>query len=418
MPFNLRPPRIFYGWWIVVACFVVALYIGGLVFYGFTAIFEPIAEELGWSYAQISFAASLRGLEIGLLTPLIGILVDRWGPRRMIFGGVLITVLGLLLLSQTASLPMFYGAFVLTSIGLSGTGSTVTVTAVANWFRRRVAIATGITICGYGFGGLLLPLIVRLIDLYDWRTMLVILASGMLVIGLPLSLVVRHKPEQYGYLPDGEATSLPTVDVQRVVDVDVSARQALRSRAFWHIALGLMPNFIAVVTVVTHVMPYLSSLGMVRATSGLVATAIPLFSVVGRLGFGWLGDKLPKKWLATGALSMVALGLLCFEFTSVTGIWLLLFFLVLFAIGYGGSLTMGGALPREYFGRGNFGTIIGLIWGLGIFGTLAGPPLAGWAFDTWGSYQGVWLAAAGLSVAGAVIMSLLPPASAIQTRSK
>jgi MFS family permease len=149
-----------------------------------------------------------------------------------------------------------------------------------------------------------------------------------------------------------------------------------------------------------------------------VATAIPLFSVVGRLGFGWLGDKLPKKWLATGALSMVALGLLCFELTSVTGIWLLLFFLVLFAIGYGGSLTMGGALPREYFGRGNFGTIIGLIWGLGIFGTLAGPPLAGWAFDTWGSYQGVWLAAAGLSVAGAVIMSLLPPASAIQTRSK
>ena len=79
MRLNWRPSSVFYGWWIVGACFLIALYMGGVIFYGFTAIFEPIANEFGWSYTQISLALSLRGLEIGLLAPLIGLLVDRWG---------------------------------------------------------------------------------------------------------------------------------------------------------------------------------------------------------------------------------------------------------------------------------------------------------------------------------------------------
>ena len=110
---NRKSTRIFYGWWIVGAAFFVALYIGGVVFYGFTAIFEPIANDMGWSYAQISLAASLRGLEIGLLAPLAGILTDRLGPRRLIFAGAIITALGLFLLSRTTSLATFYGAFAL-----------------------------------------------------------------------------------------------------------------------------------------------------------------------------------------------------------------------------------------------------------------------------------------------------------------
>jgi len=414
MPWKWNPPRVFYGWWVVGACFTVALYMGGVIFYGFTAVFEPIAAEFGWSYAQISLAASLRGLEVGLLTPLVGMLVDRWGPRRLIFGGVVIGSLGLMLLSQTSSLGMFYAAFVLMAIGMSCTGSTVMMTAVANWFRRRVALATGIMICGYGSGGLLVPLVVRLIDLYGWRMMVIILALGLLAVGLPLSLVVRHKPEQYGYLPDGEGGGIAGDDgVSRAAqtnEVDIGARQAMKSAVFWKITLGLMPKFIAVVTVVTHVMPYLSSIGIARATSGLVATAIPLLSIGGRLGFGWLGDRLDKRRLAAGALGLVALGLLCFEFVPLAGEGLLVPFFILFGLGYGGSLTMAGALPREYFGRTSFGTIVGFIWGIGILGTLVGPPLAGWVFDYWGSYQGVWLALAGLAIGGAAIMALLPRA--------
>ena len=98
MSLDWKLHRVFYGWWVVGACFFIALYTGGVIFYGFTVIFEPLVSEFGWSYTQISVAASLRGLETGLIAPLIGTLVDRWGPRKLVFGGVVISVLGLMLL--------------------------------------------------------------------------------------------------------------------------------------------------------------------------------------------------------------------------------------------------------------------------------------------------------------------------------
>ncbi|TET46617.1 MAG: MFS transporter [Dehalococcoidia bacterium] len=412
MPSPRRLPQIFYGWWIVGACFIIALYMAGAVFYGFTAIFEPIAGEFGWSYTSISIAASIRGLEAGLLAPVAGIIVDRWGPRRLIFGGVLCIGLGLLLLSQIHSLGMFYVAFILMSLGISSCGISVTVTAVANWFHRRVGLATGIMICGYGSGGILVPLMVRLIDVYDWRTAIGIMGIGMLVIGLPLSLLMRHKPEQYGYLPDGEERSAVLSGEEAVKqlpkEVSITARQAMRTRTFWFVVLAVMPQFIVVPAVVTHVMPYLSSIGIVRATAGLVTTAIPLLSIGGRFGFGWFADRYVPKHMAALALIMVTLGLVCFEYVSVGWDWLLVLFLVLFGFGYGGIATMVGVLLREYFGRGNFGTIIGIAWGILMLGTMVGPPIAGWVFDNWGSYQGTWLVMAGSTFIGAIIMTMTP----------
>ena len=99
-----KHPKIFYGWVIVAACLLIILYTSGVVYFGFTAVFEPIAEEFGWGYAQISLAASLRGLEMGLLAPFMGLMVDRWGPRRLIFGGGIFVSMGFLLLSQVSSL--------------------------------------------------------------------------------------------------------------------------------------------------------------------------------------------------------------------------------------------------------------------------------------------------------------------------
>jgi sugar phosphate permease len=409
-----RFSNIFYGWWIVGACFIIALYMSGVIFYGFTAIFEPISEEFGWSYTSISIAASIRGLEAGVLAPVVGILVDRWGPRRIIFIGVLLMGLGLILLSQVHSLFMFYVAFILMSLGISSCGISVTVTAVANWFHRRVGLASGIMISGYGSSGLLVPLVVRLVDTYDWRTAIIIMGIGMFIIGLPLSLLLRHKPEQYGYLPDGREGRGVTFDSSSVQlpaqEVNISARQAMKTRAFWLVVLAVMPQFIVVPAVITHVMPYLSSIGLTRTMSGLVATAIPLLSISGRFGFGWLADKYVAKRLSAFALAMLALGLVCFEYVSLGWIWLLIPFLVLMGFGYGGINTMVGVLLRGHFGRGNFGTIIGFAWGILMVGTMVGPPIAGWVFDQSGSYQGTWVTMAGAAFIGAVIMAMTPRA--------
>ncbi|MDP7286327.1 MAG: MFS transporter, partial [Dehalococcoidales bacterium] len=365
MSLNFKPSKVFYGWWIVGACFLIAMYTSGVLFHGFTAIFKPITNEFGWSYTQISFAQSIRGLEVGLVAPLVGILVDRWGPRRLIFGGVCITSLGLLLLSRTNSLSIFYIAAVLTAIGMSSSGTWVTMAAVGSWFRRKMGLATGIMVCGYGAGGFLVPVMVKLIDTYEWRTTMVILAIGILIIGLPLSLMVRHKPEQYGYLPDGKlpSTTIPEVEVAAIPDpkADTEVKQALKSRVFWHLTLALTPQFIAIGAVITHVMPYLNSLGITRSVSGLVAMAIPLMSISGRFGFGWLSDKFDKRRLSADALAILALGLLCFEYIPAAGTWLLVPAIIFLGIGYGGNIPVMALLVREYFGQNKFGTIIGFV---------------------------------------------------------
>jgi len=404
--------KIFYGWWIVGAGFFIAVYIGGFINLGFTAVFEPIANDFGWSYAQVSFAASLRGLETGLLAPIVGLLMDRWGPRRLVFAGATIIGLGLLLLSRINSLATFYGAFILIAMGVSTCIGVVPVATVGNWFQRKVTLATGILVSGSAAGGLMIPLATRLIDLFEWRTAIMILGFGAWGILLPLSLFFRHKPEQYGYLPDGNPYGkLPTSEAQSIAqgsDLTISVKQVLQSSTFWHIALAFMCHILTMGAVVTHVMPYLSSLGFTRSFSSLVAIAIPLASIVGRLTFGWLGDRFDKRRVTTLGFVLTSLGLLSFGYVGTASTWILVPSLVLVGLGWGGPVPMMPALVREYFGRVRLATVLGLVMGIAALGSMAGPPLAGLAFDIFGSYQVAWFGLAGLVIAGMISVITTP----------
>ncbi|MFC1966906.1 MFS transporter [Chloroflexota bacterium] len=415
MDFNQKRSKIFYGWYIVGACVLITLYTHGVIGYGFTAVFEPIAEEFGWSYAQISLAASLRGLEIGLLAPLIGVLVDRWGPRRLIFGGGIIICGGLLFLSRVSSLAMFYGAFAVIAIGMSTTTGTVFMTTVINWFRRKAGVAVGILSAGMGLGGLIVPVLTRLIDVLQWRTAMVTAGLGALVIVLPLSLLVRHKPEHYGYKPDGEVSSVAeTIEAQASTagaEVNISARQAIRNRAFWHIAISAMCQSFVVGAIVTHMMPYLSSLGVTRSVSSLAALFIPVTSIGGRLSSGWLSDRFGSRQVFAAGFLLITAGLLLFSYVNTGMMWLLVPFIITFSFGWGFNNTTRITLLRDYFGRGSFGTILGFLSGIMMLGHITGAPLAGWVFDTWGSYQGAWLSYGTLTLVGVVLVLTIPSSS-------
>jgi MFS family permease len=417
--FNRKQPKVFYGWWIVGAVALISAYCSGVVFYGFTAILEPIASEFGWSYAQVSFAASLRGLNSGILSPLVGFLIDRWGPRKLIFGGAIIIGLGLFFLGQISSLAAFYGIFILISIGTCTCGAIVVMTVVGNWFRRRVSTATGIATGIGAMGGLLVPLITRLIDVFEWQVAMKILGLGAWVILLPLSLVIRHKPEQYGYLPDGDVSRKPITgegltSIQDT-DVDVRVGQALKSKAFWYISVGFTCHVLVILAVTTHIMPYLSSVGIARTTSSLVASGISLAGILGNISFGWFGDRWDKRRLAAFGLALSALSMLLLIYAANAGIWLLVPFALFFGIGFGGPVPMTSAILREHFGRGRLGTVLGLTMGVMMVGSVIGPPLAGWVFDSSGSYQGIWFAYTGVLIVG-IISFLTTPAAGKKTQ--
>lgn len=394
---------IFYGWWTVFACFLIAFYVGGALFYGFTAFFEPIVEEFSWSYTQVSIAFSLRGLEMGILAPIMGFLVDRFGPRKLIFSGTFIAGFSLILLGLTNSLFMFYSAFILLALGTSGCASTVLLTTIAHWFRRNVGKAMGIVVCGFGAGGILIPLIVWLIDLYQWRTALIILGLGMWALGIPLSFVIRHRPEQYGYLPDGEVPAEPNLSNKgHHREEGGNFREVLKSRNLWKIGVAEAIRQMISMAVITHVMPYLSSIGMSRASAAFVATSIPLFSIIGRFGFGWLGDIFDKRYVLVVLYCLFGMGTLAFSHIHIK--WLIFPFLLLFSPAFGGTVSLRGAIVREYFGRVYFGRLLGIIIGMSAIGGVIGPSAAGWTFDNVGSYQPVWLSFAGTTVIAIVLL--------------
>jgi MFS family permease len=387
--------KIFYGWWIVLACFLITLYCGSIIFYGLTAFIEPLVREFGWSYTQVSFAASLRGMEMGIFAPLVGLLVDRFGSRKLIFSGVIVVGFGLILLSTTQSLAMFYGAFLLLALGGGGVASVVTITVVANWFKKKLGVALAVMMSGFGASGFLVPLIVQLIDIYGWRPTLMILGVGIWVLGIPLSVIIREKPEQYGYLPDGALSEDATPD--RVIqdkEVEIAFKEGLKKKSFWYLNISETFRVITLTAVVTHIMPYLGSVGIPRTTAGLVAGAIPVVSILGRFGFGWLGDVVDKRYVMAAAISCVGLGMLAFNYIQVT--WVVFLFLLLFAPGYGGSMVLRGTILREYFGRNSLGKMLGITMGCTSIGGLIGPTLAGWVFDTLGSYHLIWLLFSGL----------------------
>jgi MFS family permease len=407
--------KVYYGWYIVGACFLISLYSAGIVHLGFTAIIEPIVDEFHWGYALVSFAASIRGFETGLIAPLVGWLFNRWGPRKLLIAGSAVAGLGLLLLGYTNSLVMFYGVFILITMGTSTHFGVLPMTVAGNWFRKRVSLATGVIVSGSAVGGILVPLVTWVVDTYQWRTAMVVFGLGAWVFLLPLALIVRHRPEQYGYLPDG-AVSRPA----EVAEVQISAesqefnfslKQALKSRAFWHISLGLMCHFITLMAVMTHVMPYLSSIGILRATSSLVAMAIPLVTIVGRLSFGWFGDRFDKRGVTASGLALMAIGMLMFNYVGIAGTWLLVLFIIFFGVGYGGPVPMSATLIREYFGRANMGIILGISTGIVYAGGVAGPPLAGWIYDAYGSYQVAWFILAGVAFAGMASLLTTPSVS-------
>ena len=393
-----RKRKIFYGWWIVLVSAVLSFINGGTFYYGFTVFFNPIRETFNWTSAETSIAFTVQRLESGIASPIVGFLVDRIGPRKLMVGGWILVGFGFLLMSRINSLWTFVATFIVVSIGFSF-GSFVTVNAtIANWFNKKRSRALTTVYVGYGICGLIVPLLALAVTNFGWRETLTVVAIACWVIGIPLSLLMRHKPNAYGYLPDGErpdktvdnTTEKTLANEPARLDTGLTVKEALKTRAFWFIAFALFFQQIGQSALTVHIVPYLESVNIPTQMAALTVTGLTIVSLIGRFGFGFLGDFKNKRYLIAIAFALQIVGIFIFSLIEAERIWLIPVFLLVFAVGYGGPLPLRPALQADFFGTRNFGAIMGLMSVIIMISSLSTPVIAGWIFDKTQSYRLAW----------------------------
>lgn len=431
----VRLPRIFYGWWILVASSFITALVGAINVYGFSLFIVPLTTEFGWTRTMLSGAISLARLEGGLLGPLEGFLVDKFGPRRMMLLGIPVLGFGFIALGQLSvfvaftgleSIAIFYVVYIV-MISLGGALGTFTpaTTAVANWFVRRRGITLGLLSSGFGVGAMVAtPILGQAIQTLGWRPAAVGAGLAVLIIGIPAALVIRHRPEQYGMQPDGdppaeEEQPLPAAvepeshassqrrhgGDRKSVEQDFTIRQALATLSFWILAVTFSLRIMVSGAVALHLAPLLIDMGMTTAEAGGALSLLAGISIAGRLGFGWLGDRHDKKVVLIGGLATMVMGLLVLAYA--TEFWHIVLFLLLYSPSYGGLASLMPTIRGEFFGRKSFATIGGAMGPITTLGTISGPVFAGYVFDTTGSYQIAMLVFAAGTVVALVLTFFL-----------
>jgi MFS family permease len=383
---------LFYGWWIVIIGCIQDAVKGGTFNTGFTLYFLPVLTELHLSRAATSLPFSLAKLESALQGPLVGYLIDRFDLRVMMVLGTISAGLGFVLLSFTHSYLSFLLVFMgLLSFGFQAGFNQASIAAVNHWFLKRRGFAMAIVQTGQAIGGVVIfPLVALAVLKLGWRY--AALFSGVVVLMLiPLVLLVRRSPESMGLLPDGDhrAPHTPPAVIVRPVRrlreaEELTAREALRTPAFWLLAAFHGLRNVPYGGVSVHLVPLLVWKGLDQPTAAFFVGLMAFSTIIVRPLTGWLGDRWSKQKIGAIGVVLGGLGLTVLTYSD-GALWHIVFFVILFSFSDGiNSVTW--ALVGDFFGRKQFATIRGWI---GMIQSLASTPAAvftGWIYDQTQSY--------------------------------
>ena len=386
----------------------------GINFHGFGNFIIPLSREFGWSRTTISAIFSVARLESGLLGPLEGWAVDRVGPRRLMVVGIPLMGIGYIAMSRIDGLLAFFLVYVfMISLGSSLGVSTPITAAVANWFNKRRGLAFGIMWSGVGIGGLFVPAIGWLIESYDWRNASMIVGLFIAVIGLPIAVVMRHRPEQYGYYPDGRVPEevRNSKQAQRPVLPDLTgdftAGEALRTSSFWFLSLSIMSRSVVSGGIGLHFVPFFVDLGASNVTAAALAGSVGLMSIPGRFGLSALGDYVNKRYVMCVSLALMSVSIIFMaRAQSVSAV---IPVLVAYAAAQGGISVIPQSLIADYFGRRSYATIQGFRSTIQMLGIIAGPIISGYVFDTTGSYEYAFLGFSAAAIVSMVLVFMAKP---------
>ena len=402
----------FYGWVVVGVVFVtMAICVNART--AFSLLFPPILDEFGWERGVTAGAFSFGFLVSALLSPLLGRLMDRRGPRFVMEAGVAATAAGLLL-ATFASAPwhIYLTLGLLVGAGTTFTGYTGQALFLPNWFARRRGLAMSIAFAGVGAGSIvLLPALQTFVERNGWRAGCTVLGVVVLVVLLPLNLLLRRRPQELGLAPDGDPNSPEAVQARRVANVvdpawaaiDWTLARAMRKARFWWIAVAYFAALFSWYAVQVHQTKYLVETGFGAGQAAWALGAVSLAGVPGQIALGWLSDRIGREivWAIGSAgfcITYAALLLL----PSYPGIPLLYAMVVAQgALGYGLTSVIG-AIPAEIFEGKHYGPIFGTLMVSALAGGAAGPWFMGFVHDRTGQYTLAFWVAIGCSVLSAV----------------
>ncbi|MDP2659736.1 MAG: MFS transporter, partial [Dehalococcoidia bacterium] len=353
--------KIFYGWWLLAGS-VVAIALGsGVSFWSFGLYISPLEERFGWSRTEVSLGFSISLLVSGLSSPLVGKWLDARGPRSTIVAGAVFTTATYMLLATTKELWQWYSYLTINAVFRQMMFAIPFQILISRWFDRRRGIALGILGTGFSLGGfIMVPLMRIVIDVIGWDGSCVF--SGIVIAGVfaPIGLLlVRNSPADVGTVPDGN----PTVDGRPYQErhlAGLTLGQALSAPLFWAMALALTLFFYGLFGMMVHQVPFYESVGVSRSVGAALVSIAAAFSIIPRLAFGLLADRVPRvETLAMGLLAFLTAGIAALIIdTGATGIAL---FVVFWTVGSGGGPLLEPLLMGRAFGLKYFGAILGAL---------------------------------------------------------
>ena len=412
-------PRLFYGWYIVLASFLTNLLLAGVFFQGFQVFFVPMVNYLGTSRAALSGAFTLRQLESGFLGPALGFVVGRVEVRKIIVLGGVIVGLGMMAMSQLTSLWMFYVLLLLSSVGASGVSHGITwLVVISRWFRRKRGLALGLGTSGPVLSGLVILAMSWLVQDLGWRWALFIAGVAVCLVTVPLGMIVRDSPQRHGLLPDGDS---PSQGITAGVLTEGSAAQGqtvgevLRDLRFWAAFVYFATLFFGTTGFQVHQVPYFEGLGFSTTEAAFTVVVVLLLSGIGRIGSGYLADFLDLRLILMGVGVMHAAGWAYLALVPASSLLETLPFSALFGISFGAMIPLRAVVLSRLFGERALGAIIGLLQGGALASGMISPVLMGRAFDVTGEYTAVLqIFAVATALMLPVVLLIRPPKKAVE----
>ena len=407
-------PRAFYGWYITGAGAMNNFVLSAITFWGFGVFVQPLREEFGWSSALVAAGFSIRSFQQGFLAPFVGVLIDRFGPRKMVFVGTVFFAAGFFMFAMMNSIWTYFLASMLIALGASIGSFTSFTSVLMRWFVRKRGRAMGMLNSGNGAGYFLVPLIAYAVTHYGWRQALVMCGVTALIFGFGSGFMIRDHPSELGLRADGDETDEPVIAGAPAAPLTgASVREALHSRAFYMLAIALASSGGAVTAWTVHTIPHLQNSGFSLNASTYIGVGYAAAQLLFRPTAGVLGDRFGRRPMFIAGFAFLSVGLVVFAFLTPERLWLLPIYYMTFAFGQALWVVMQAATVADYFGAKRFATINGLANLAQMPVGVLMPILVGYVFDRTGTYNIAFSAIAIGPVISATCLALAPKPSRV-----